>query len=164
MITCSACGYDQNLDVSEYCDACGSELTRAIPANQAPTIIQTPISPPESTATTTTTARLITKQPHPPLAEFSLDNNVLIGLFDPDTGPVDIDLEAFSGSDTVSRNHAEIYQEGGVWKVKDIGSTNGTFIKPVGQIRFGSRITLPEILNPGDEIAFAKVRFLFQSP
>jgi pSer/pThr/pTyr-binding forkhead associated (FHA) protein len=79
-------------------------------------------------------------------------------------GPVDIDLEPFSGGDTVSRNHAEIYQEGGVWKIKDLGSTNGIFIKSAGQTRFAARITVPETLNSGDEIAFGKVRFLFQSP
>ncbi len=78
-------------------------------------------------------------------------------------GPVDIDLEEFPGSETVSRNHAEIYSEGGFWKIKDLGSTNGIFIKRTGQTRFGARITVPETINLGDEVAFGKVRFLFQS-
>jgi rRNA maturation endonuclease Nob1 len=26
MITCTACGYDQNSDNTEFCNACGSEL------------------------------------------------------------------------------------------------------------------------------------------
>jgi pSer/pThr/pTyr-binding forkhead associated (FHA) protein len=111
------------------------------------------------------TARLIAKQPGNATPEFHLDSsNAIIGIFDPDTGPVDIDLEKFPDSETVSRNHAEIYQEEGVWKIKDLGSTNGVFIKACGQTRFGSRITIPQSLNSGDEVAIAKIRFLFQSP
>ena len=194
MIICSTCGYE-NQDGSEFCDACGSELQEVaavvISSPQAATVIQpqtpppqipqttypapaptpiptpppAPIPTPPSFPTTATTARLIAKQPSPPVPEFSLDSNSIIGIFDPDMGPVDIDLESFSGGDTVSRNHAEIYPEAGVWKIKDIlGSTNGIFIKPVGQTRFGARITVPQTLNSGDEIAFGKVRFLFQGP
>ena len=37
------------------------------------------------------------------------------------------------------------------------------FIKPMGQTRFGARITTPESLNFGDEVAIAKIRFLFQN-
>ena len=70
-------------------------------------------------------------------------------------GPVDIDLESFPGNETISCQHAEIYQEGGVWKIQDLDSTNGVFIKPTGQTRFNAKITQPEIINPGDEIAIA---------
>lgn len=192
MITCSACGYE-NQDNAEFCDACGSELQPVVNklySPEAPTVVQAeiiqppiaaptqknqPIYPPQnitqptfpsfpSFPSTTTTARLISKQPNPPVAEFTLEPSNLIGIFDPEMGPVEIDLEVFLGSDTVSRHHGEIYLEGGVWKVKDTGSTNGIFIKPAGQARFNARITTPETLNPGDEIAFAKVRFVFQSP
>lgn len=110
------------------------------------------------------TARLIAKQSNAPVPEFTIEEAALIGIFDPDMGPVDIDLEEFVGNETVSRHHAEINLENGIWKIKDLGSTNGVFIKPVGQTRFGARITTPESLNPGDEIAIAKIRFLFQSP
>ena len=189
MITCSACGYDKNPDGSEFCDACGSELEGAIASTVAPTQIQSPdpISQPDTfiepqipqtpppqiplpnhpipTPTpTATTARLIAKQGSSATSEFPLDGSAVIGVFDPDMGPVDVDLEEFPGGETVSRNHAEIYQENGRWKIKDLGSTNGTFIKPSGQTRFGARITAPASLNSGDEIAFGKVRFLFQSP
>ena len=170
MITCSACGYDQNPEDAEFCGACGAEIQPV--TTVAPTVIQptTPPPPPPIPApipapipTITTTAKLISKQPASPVPEFILENNTIVGIFDQDTGPVDIDLEAFFGSETVSRNHAEIYQQSGLWQVKDLGSTNGVFIKPMGQTRFGARITTPETLNPGDEIAFGKVRFLFQT-
>lgn len=186
MIICTACGYDKNPDDAEYCDACGSELETVVApissSSVAPTVIQPPIIEPQiptssipqptyptstptspTFSTTATTAKLISKQPGSPVVEFPLDSNALVGMFDPDIGPVDIDLEKFPGGETVSRNHAEIYPESGVWKIKDLGSTNGIFIKRTGQTRFGSRITVPEIINSGDEIAFGKVRFLFQS-
>jgi hypothetical protein len=117
-----------------------------------------------SFSTASNTARLISKQAGAPISEFNLETNNLIGRFDSDTGPVDIDLENFSGDDTISRNHAEIYYESGQWKVKDLGSTNGIFLKIVGDARFGTRITVPTSINHGDEIALGKVRFLFQSP
>lgn len=109
-------------------------------------------------------AKLISKQAGSSISEFILDgSNVIVGRFDPDTGPVDLDLEGFTGDETISRNHAEIYSEGNQWKIKDLGSTNGVFIKRYGQKQFGARITIPEMMISGDEIAFGKIRFLFQT-
>ena len=108
-------------------------------------------------------AKLISRLPNAPVAEFLLDSpSCLIGRFDPDSGPVEVDLDGFPGDDTISRNHAEIYQESGSWKIKDLGSTNGVFIKRAGENRYGARITTPQPLWPGDEVAIAKIRFLFQ--
>jgi hypothetical protein len=121
-------------------------------------------SQPSFNVNTATTARLISKQANAPVPQFSIDSAALIGIFDPDIGPVDIDLESFAGGETVSCNHAEIYPEGGIWKIQDLGSKNGVFIKPVGQKRFGARITSPTPINPGDEVAIAKISFVFQSP
>ena len=130
-----------------------------------PTPPTEPISIPKAPSFPGSSARLIAKQAGSPIPEFTLNSgNAIIGRFDPDTGPVDIDLEGFVGEDTISRNHAEIYQEAGQWKVKDLGSVNGVFIKRSGETRFSARIMMPEIVNPGDEIAIAKIRFLFQSP
>ncbi len=175
-ITCDACGYD-NVEGTEFCEACGSELTVATPEPEptpepaptpTPTSDPTPAtSEPEPIPTPTpipSTVKLVSKLPDAPITEFPLEEeSAIIGIFDPDLGPVEIDLEQFPGSDTVSRQHAEIYQEKGVWKIQDLGSTNGIFLKPSGQRRFGARITQPEALNIGDEIAIAKIRFLFQS-
>ncbi|CAD5989260.1 FHA domain-containing protein [Planktothrix tepida] len=183
-VSCSACGYE-NLDGTEFCEACGAELLASVTVTEVATPDYSmppsipdfmnpapPYTPPASSPQPSIpsspfvsgTARLIAKQSGCPTSEFTLDGSAIIGRFDPDTGPVDVDLEGWAGEDTISRNHAEIYYEGGQWKIKDLGSTNGVFIKPVGQSRFGARITLPETLNSGDEIAIAKIRFLFQSP
>ncbi|AFY83806.1 FHA domain-containing protein [Oscillatoria acuminata] len=191
-ITCPVCG-SENPDTSEFCEACGQELggpatvgAPPLPPKLDDTVIDIfspggssketvrlepapgdflPPPPPPPPPQIAGTARLICKQPGVPTSEFLLDgSNALIGKFDPDTGPVDVDLEGFPGDEHISRLHGEIYAENGLWKIKDIGSVNGIFIKPLGQGRFGARITLPEALKPGDEIAIAKIKFLFQSP
>ena len=189
--TCPSCQYENPVG-TQFCEVCGSEIGLppvevSFPSTSVPQVpqsysdplteIQPPIpqptqSPYSNTAsphvTTSTisanTARLIPKQVSSSVSEFSLDSSAIVGRFDPDSGPVEVDLEGFSGDETVSRNHAEIYHEAGEWKVKDLGSTNGVFIKRSGQTRFGARITMPENLNYGDEIAFGKIRFLFLSP
>lgn len=180
-IICDACGYE-NVEGTEFCEACGSELTATSPEpTPVPVPEKTPPEPsfPEETEVTppqpepqptptptpvTSAVKLVSKVPNAPIPEFPIEEeSAVIGIFDPDSGPVDIDLEQFPGSDTVSRQHAEIYQENGVWKIQDLGSTNGIFLKPSGQRRFSARITQPEVLNPGDELAIAKIRFLFQT-
>lgn len=186
-VVCPACGYDKNPENSEFCDACGSELPTSVTdtieseppvstplseVNEEPPISESPVSESDIPASTdilspisssTASARLVAKQTGAPTSEFPVSGRgAVIGIFDPDMGPVDVDLDGFTGCDTVSRNHAEIYEENGEWKIKDLGSTNGVFIKPTGQSRFGTRINTPTTLNIGDEVAIAKVTFLFQ--
>ena len=163
MITCPNCGFEENPDDTEFCGACGSEIVNIPPSNSSPPIDDTKLDPlPPSSPVGV--VKLVSKQSNCPIGEFILDSdNMIVGRFDPDTGPVDIDLEGFNGEDTISRNHAEIYLEAGQWKIKDLGSVNGVFIKRAGQTRFSARITTPEVLNLGDEVAIAKIRFLFES-
>jgi hypothetical protein len=109
-----------------------------------------------------TPAKLIAKSPSAPIKEMLLEeDSCIVGKFDPDSGPADLDLEAFDTEGLVSRSHARLFFEAGTWQIEDSGSTNGVFIKRVGDIRFSPRITEPETLQPGDEIAFAKIRFTF---
>ena len=108
--------------------------------------------------------RLISMHANSPITEFLLeDKKTIIGRFDPNTGVVNVDLENFPNSGTVSRRHAEIFREGGQWKIKDLASLNGVFIKRSGQTHLGAIITRPEILNFGDEIAFGEVHFRFHN-
>ncbi len=121
-----------------------------------------PINPSNPTIITGTVAKLIPKQVGVPIPEFIIDsNNAIIGKFHPELGPVEIDLDGFYGDDTVSSTHAEIYFENNQWHIKDLGSSNGIYIKPTGKTRFGYRINKSEILNSGDEIAIGKIRLLF---
>ena len=110
------------------------------------------------------TPKLIPLKSVSSLTEILLDKSrLVVGRSEPGGELPDIDLDSFPDANTVSRPHAGIYQEAGEWKVKDLGSANGTFIKRAGQSRFGNKMTAPEILNSGDEIAFGKVRFRFEN-
>jgi FHA domain len=53
--------------------------------------------------------------------------------------------------ETVSRRHAELRLEDGVWHLRDLGSTNGTWVN-------GRRVREAEV-RPGDEVRLGAVRF-----
>ena len=168
---CPVCGYENNPPDAEFCETCGAELSHtAPPTTPAPSTNTAPPTtpvPPTNTAPPVpsigTTARLIARLANAPVPEFSINGGAVVGIFTPESGPVDIDLEAFPGNETISKQHAEIFYENGAWILKD-SSTNGTYIKPVGQTRFGARVMGPTAINSGDEIAFARVVFVFQTP
>ncbi len=152
---CSAC-FHENPSAVVFCEICGIELTPPL-VEPEPSLTDT------SNQQTQIPSSLLSKHPSAPITQFSLEGiSMLIGRFDPDLGPVEIDLDGFSGDDTISRNHAEIYLDGGFWKIKDLGSINGVFIKKSGQARFGPRISTPTVLEIGDELSIAKIRFLVQ--
>lgn len=59
---------------------------------------------------------------------------------------------ALVGESTVSRQHAEIVCQGDSIIIRDLGSTNGTFVN-------GSRLTGDEPLRRGDRVQFGSVMF-----
>jgi hypothetical protein len=86
---------------------------------------------------------------------------MVVGRFDPSAGPVDIDLSGGQGENYISRRHAEVYFEGDAWMVRDLGSTNGVYVKRAGQAQYSPRIIEPQTLSDGDEVAFGNMKFLF---
>ena len=93
-----------------------------------------------------------------------IGQRLVVGRFDPETGPVDIDLSESAESGHISRQHGELYREGdGSWMVRDLGSTNGVFVKSGDAASFGPRITAPRPLQDGDEVAFGNARFIFKT-
>ena len=59
---------------------------------------------------------------------------------------------SLAGESSVSRRHASINRQGSSVVVKDLGSTNGTFVN-------GRRIDTDMQVSPGDEIQFGAVKF-----
>lgn len=51
----------------------------------------------------------------------------------------------------VSDEHAEVVPEDGGWAVRDLGSTNGTFLN-------GAKVTQPTFLSSGDQLRLGKTR------
>jgi len=59
------------------------------------------------------------------------------------------------GESTVSRKHAEVVKSAGGVVVKDLGSTNGTFVN-------GARLQGEVVLRAGDEVQFGAIRFRYE--
>jgi FHA domain len=146
--------------------------TASTPALTASTTSATPATshgstPPGPTASATgLQPRLLGKRHGAPTGEEIplLGERLVVGRFDPETGPVDIDLSASPETQHVSRQHGELYREAdGRWFVRDLGSTNGVFVKRSSDASFGQRITEPREIANGDELAFGNARFVFRT-
>jgi len=59
------------------------------------------------------------------------------------------------GESTVSRRHASVTRTGKSAVLKDLGSTNGTFVN-------GTRLQGETTLKPGDQVLFGSVRFRYE--
>jgi pSer/pThr/pTyr-binding forkhead associated (FHA) protein len=89
--------------------------------------------------------------------KFSFQAPAIIGRFDPSVGPIDVDLGSAPEAAYVSRKHARIDQEDGIWKITDLGSSNGTFI-----LRSDFERVEESELADGDEIALGNARLVFR--
>lgn len=92
---------------------------------------------------------------------FKIGRDVIVGRFDPDKGPVDVDLSDLGPTDHISRHHARIQLQGSRWIVEDLGSKNGVFVRSPGGVN--QRIAGPHSLLTGDEVSFGMVTFVFTS-
>jgi pSer/pThr/pTyr-binding forkhead associated (FHA) protein len=121
-------------------------------------IEEAPVATAEETAVAVT-PRLIVKRAGAETEEvFYFAAPAVIGRFDPSVGPVDIDLGNIPEGTYVSRKHAKITEEGGVYKVTDLGSSNGTYLLRNGDFE---RVEESEIVD-GEEIALGNARFVFR--
>jgi pSer/pThr/pTyr-binding forkhead associated (FHA) protein len=87
---------------------------------------------------------------------FAFTPPTVIGRFDLAVGPVDVDLGVLDEGRYVSRKHAKITCENGVWKIHDLGSSNGTYV-----LRDDFERVDEAELQDGSEIAFGNARFTF---
>lgn len=86
---------------------------------------------------------------------------LVVGRFDPSSGPVDIDLGHLDGQEHLSRHHAELFLDQGCWYIRDLASTNGVYIKRKAEAKFSPRLTAPVQVQDGDELAFGHLMLIF---
>jgi pSer/pThr/pTyr-binding forkhead associated (FHA) protein len=135
-----------------------------------PTVVPTPLNPPVSPPVTApatnrtqlqvSSARLLHVQTDTTIELPANLTVVHIGKPN-DRIPPDIDVSGFPDSEIVSRIHADIRVEGGIYYIEDVGSSNGTYINNA-PLPMGNR----HRLRAGDRIALGKgdrVTFLFQT-
>ena len=89
---------------------------------------------------------------------FEIRDHAVIGRHDDAFGPVDVDLSPLPEGVYVSRKHAEIRRQDGKWVLKDLGSSNGTFV--MGDADF-EQIQGETEIHDGQQISFGNVRFTF---
>ncbi|MCH7944506.1 MAG: FHA domain-containing protein [Armatimonadetes bacterium] len=88
---------------------------------------------------------------------FGFSPPATIGRFDPAVGPIDVDLGSVEEGSYVSRTHARIVLEDDVYKIQDLGSSNGTYI-----LRDDFEKIEEAELHDGDEISLGNARFVFR--
>jgi pSer/pThr/pTyr-binding forkhead associated (FHA) protein len=89
---------------------------------------------------------------------FPVNPPAVIGRFDPAVGPVDVDLGDIDEGKYVSRKHARIELDNGVYKIKDLGSSNGTFV-----LRSDFEKVDEAELSDGMDFALGNARFVFRT-
>ncbi|MEI6914370.1 MAG: FHA domain-containing protein [Armatimonadota bacterium] len=114
------------------------------------------------TVVTVTTARLTLKRLGELTSEvFQVGNGSVVGRFDDETGPVDVDLASLPEAEYISRRHAQFTRgNDGQWAVKDLGSRNGVFVGRAGADDF-EKVTGEVVLSEGDNVALGNARFVF---
>lgn len=135
-------------------------LADAIPLGDAP---DTPVEPevPEPTGADVPLASLTVKRSGVLTEErFVFAAPAIIGRFDPEVGPIDIDLGNLPEGAYVSRRHARLTHDGDTWLIEDLGSSNGTFVLKSDF----ERAEGPTPVASGDEIALGNARLVFTVP
>ena len=149
---CNQCGH-RNAASSNFCSSCGAPLE---PPGEDTTITFAPVpgggDPSEEElsvhipALTEGIGMLVVKRGPNAGSKFVLDQPVTRVGRHPDS-------DIFLDDITVSRRHAEFYQRGEGYLVKDVGSLNGTYLNR-------ERIDEAELDN-GDEVQIGKFKLVY---
>lgn len=161
MQTCSQCG-SQNAVDARFCSHCGHALeSAAVPAETTATItFGSTVVPPDADeraalnesdaaaadALPAGNALLIVQRGPGSGSRYLLDSDLVSAGRHPES-------DIFLDDITVSRRHVEFHREAGTFRVRDVGSLNGTYV---------NRDRIDEaLLQNGDEVRIGKFRLVF---
>ena len=156
---CPSCG-SLNPAGESFCSNCGAMLGAAAADTVAPAVTAPPVAaePAMSSAQSALSARLIVEADN---QEFDLSgkDNVMIGREDAVSNIFpDVDLTPHGGEEGgVSRMHARIFVENGLYMLEDENSTNFTFLN-----RQKLTAKTPMALHDNDEIKLGRVLLRFK--
>jgi FHA domain/Double zinc ribbon len=156
---CPSCG-SLNPAGESFCSNCGAMLGTTAAATVVPDVTASPVAaaPVMSSAPSALSARLIVEADN---QEFDLSgkDNVMIGREDAVSNIFpDVDLTPHGGEEGgVSRMHARIFVENGLYMLEDENSTNFTFLN-----RQKLTAKTPMALHDSDEIKLGRVLLRFK--
>lgn len=158
---CQACG-NENKESAKFCFKCGGKLLYSSPPNikeRGDCIkVTTPIKAIEDLSTAPLSKVCLFFNEDGTEIAIPYKTEVLIGRLDIDSGNnPDIDLAKIDKGKVTSRKHALIIYSQGEYKLKDMGSMNGTFLN-------GQRLehNIEYQLKNGDEILLGKLDCTFR--
>jgi hypothetical protein len=152
-VYCNQCGH-RNPPGANFCSSCGAALT---PPGDDTTITFMPVEAGEAEDELTVTlddlgesiGMLVVKRGPNAGSKFVLDNDVTKAGRHPDS-------DIFLDDVTVSRRHAEIQHDTDGYRLRDVGSLNGTYLNR-------ERIESEAPLQNGDELQIGKFKLVFFS-
>jgi pSer/pThr/pTyr-binding forkhead associated (FHA) protein len=156
MIKCPKCNAE-NMDGVTYCDECGSKLDEADNASAAAATVA-PTAGGDGQAGPP--GKLVITRGGTVGKEFVVEtvNETHIGRWDPDGGAFpEVDLTQDDPEAKISRKHARIFVQSGVYHLEDVGSLNGTYINRGPRLMPGS----PQTIKDADEVVMGKTFFKF---
>lgn len=148
---CPACGH-RNDALSNYCSSCGEHLS---PDPDAPTEAIPVIANPDPLdrehladreGFTESTGILVVDNGPKGGSRYALDAPIVTAGRHPEG-------DIFLDDVTVSRRHVEISNEGGVYRVRDVGSLNGTYVN--------KQLIEDSPLVDGDELQIGRFKLRF---
>lgn len=144
---CPECGH-HNEATANYCSSCGAELRGNEVTSELPAVTAEPdeFGDIDRSAFGPHEGLFVVVQGSKSGARYALDSDVVAVGRHPDS-------DIFFDDVTVSRRHAEVIRNGTQFRVRDVGSLNGTYVN--------RELISEQVLEEGDELQVGKFKLIF---